>query len=266
MKNLSLIAGIIFFLAACSSPEKKGTDSQNDTPAETPVETGNPITLTKAPPSPAYDDAVLTLEKPYPSKQPAADSIDFKFVVSQYELGTQTADAAERGIANSGKGQHIHLIVNNGPYSAHYTDTFKKPMEAGSYTVLAFLSRSYHESVKNPNAFAVEQITVGDVAETAVDFDAAHLFYSRPKGTYKGADTKKLMLDFYLLNTTLAPDGNKVKATINGKEFTIEEWAPFYIENAPLGELTVSLELVDKDGNYIEGPFNKVTRKVTLAE
>ncbi|MEL7148719.1 MAG: hypothetical protein AAFO69_20260, partial [Bacteroidota bacterium] len=261
-----LLAGIIFFLAACSSPEKKSADGPKETPAETAADTGNPITITKAPASPAYEDAVLTLEKPYPSKQPNADSIEFKFVVSNYELGAQTADAAERGIANSGKGQHIHLIVNNGPYSAHYTDNFKKPMEPGSYTILAFLSRSYHESVKNTNAFIVEQITVGDVKTPEVDFEAAHMFYSRPKGTYKGADTKKLMLDFYLLNTTLAPDGNKVKATINGKEFIIDEWAPFYIENAPLGELTVSLELIDKDGNYIAGPFNKVTRKVTLAE
>ena len=266
MKKLSLIAGILLFLAACSSPEKKGNEEQNGTPGETPAETPKAITLTKAPPSPAYDDAVLTLEMPYPDRQPAADSTDFKFVVSNYELGVQTADAAERGIANSGKGQHIHLIVNNGPYSAHYNDTFKKVMEPGNYTILAFLSRSYHESVKNPNAFTISQITVGDVERTEPDFTAPHMFYSRPKGTYKGDDTKKLMLDFYLLNTTLSADGNKVKATINGTEFIIDEWAPFYIENAPLGELTVSLELIDKDGNYIEGPFNKVTRKVTLAE
>lgn len=266
MKKLSLIVGIIFFLAACTSTEKKGTEGQNDTPTETPAENGNPITLTKAPPSPVFEDAVLTLEKPYPPQQPAADSVEFKFIVSQYELGAQTADAAERGIANSGKGQHIHLIVNNGPYSAHYNDNFMKAMEPGSYTVLAFLSRSYHESVKNPNAFILEQVTIGDAEPAEVDFNAPHMFYSRPKGTYSGADTKKLMLDFYLLNTAISPDGNKVKATINGKEFIIDEWAPYYIENAPLGELSVSLELIDQDGNYIEGPFNKVTRKVTLAE
>jgi len=260
MKKLTLLVGIVFLLNACISTEKKSEEAKEEKKDE------NPLTITKAPASPAYADAVLTLVEPLPEKVSSEDSVNFEFVVSNYELGAQTEGAAERGIANSGKGQHIHLIINNGPYSAHYDPKFKKKMEPGNYTILAFLSRSYHESVKNTNAFITKQLTVGDVEPETVDFAAQHLFYSRPKGTYKGADTKKLMLDFYLLNNTLSKDGNKVKATINGKEFIIEEWAPFYIENAPLGELTVSLELIDKDGNYIEGPFNKVTRTVTLAE
>lgn len=260
MRRLTLIAGVIFLLSACVSTEKK-TEKVQDTPEEQ-----NPITLTKAPASPAYEDAVLTLVEPYPEKVSAEDSVNFDFLLTAYELGVQTDDATERGIANSGKGQHIHLIINNGPYSAHYEPKFKKKMEPGNYTILAFLSRSYHESVKNQNAFITKQLTVGDVEPVNVDFSDQHMFYSRPKGTYSGNDTKKLLLDFYLLNNTLSKDGNKVKATINGKEFIIDEWVPYYIENAPLGELTVSLELIDKDGNYVAGPFNKVTRKVTLEE
>ena len=101
---------------------------------------------------------------------------------------------------------------------------------------------------------------------TEADLTVPHLFYSRPKGTYKGADTEKVMLDFYLMNTTLSPDGNKVKATINGNEFMIEEWAPHYIEGMPMGENTIKLELIDAEGNPIEGPFNSVERTVTLSE
>lgn len=246
-------------MSACSTPEKK-----NETVQEDKKEEAVSIKIEKAPASPEYGDAVLTLVEPYSEKAGTEDSVSFDFSLTAYELGVQTDGADTRGIANSGKGQHIHLIVNNGPYSAHYDPKFKKKMEPGNYTILAFLSRSYHESVKNPNAFATKQLTVGDVTPENVDFSAPHLFYSRPKGTYKGEDTKKLLLDFYLLNTKLSKDGNKVKATINGEEFMIDEWAPYYITGAPVGELTVSLELVDKDGNYIDGPFNKVTRKVTL--
>jgi len=191
----------------------------------------------------------------------------FDFEVSDYELGAQTEGADTRGIANSGRGQHIHFIVNNGPYSAHYEPSFEKPMEEGNYVLLAFLSRSYHESVKNPDAFWIDAVTVGEPEETLeVDFSAPHMFYSRPKGTYSGADTKKVMLDFYLLNTEISADGNKVRATINGAEFMITEWKPMYINNAPLGELKVKLELIDATGNPIPGPFNSVERTVTLAE
>ncbi len=122
MKRLTLIAGVIFLLSACASTEKK-TETVQEKPKEE-----NPITITKAPASPAYEDAVLTLVEPYSEKVSADDSVSFDFSLTAYELGVQTADAAERGIANSGKGQHIHLIVNNGPYSAHYGPTFKKKM------------------------------------------------------------------------------------------------------------------------------------------
>ena len=73
---------------------------------------------------------------------------NFGFEVTNYELGVQTEDATTRGIANSGKGQHIHFILNNGPYSAHYESVFSKSLNVGNYVMLAFLSRSYHESIK----------------------------------------------------------------------------------------------------------------------
>ena len=96
------------------------------------------------------------------------------------------------------------------------------------------------------------------------DLTVPHMFYSRPKGTYKGEDTKKVMLDFYLLNCTLEPNGYNVKATINGKEFLIDEWAPHYITGLPMGEATIKLELMDADGNSVDSPFNPVERTVTL--
>lgn len=258
-----LSALLSIFLIACGPGKSTSEES-----SEAKTESAPKITLTDdLPASPAYENANLNLSSVDVTKTDDGFSAKFDFEVSDYELGVQTAGADTRGIANSGKGQHIHFIVNNGPYSAHYEPSFEKPMEEGNYVLLAFLSRSYHESVKNPDAFWIDAITVGEPEETQeVDFSAPHMFYSRPKGTYSGADAKKVMLDFYLLNTSISPDGNKVRATINGEEFLITEWKPMYINNAPLGELKVKLELIDADGNLIPGPFNSVERTVTLAE
>ena len=71
-------------------------------------------------------------------------------------------------------------------------------------------------------------------------------------------------MDFFVLNTKLSKEGNKVRAKINGTEFTITEWVPHVIKGLPMGEITIQLELVDEAGNVIPGPFNKVTRKITL--
>lgn len=263
-RKISFLSALLSIALISCGPGK--TNSEQSAESETPLIPK--ITLTDdVPASPAYENAKLNLGAVDITQSEEGFNAKFDFEVSDYELGVQTEGAGTRGIANSGKGQHIHFIVNNGPYSAHYAPSFEKPMEEGNYVLLAFLSRSYHESVKNPDAFWVDAVTVGEPEDTLeVDFSAPHMFYSRPKGTYSGADTKKVILDFYLLNTEISAEGNKVRATINGEEFLITEWKPMYINNAPLGELKVKLELIDAAGNLIPGPFNSVERTVTLAE
>lgn len=270
MKNLSIIALSGIITIGCST-SSGNSDKSSTAGAEDPISS---ITLTKAPSSPEFPDATLTKANLKIEETDSLYSLNYSFDVANYELGAQTEDAATRGIANSGKGQHIHYIVNNGPYAAHYMADVPDQLEGGYYVVLAFLSRSYHESVKSEGAYFVEGIWVGDegvlgesIGEVEeFDPDEPNLFYSRPKGTYKGADAEKVMLDFYLLNTTLSPDGNKVKANINEKEFMIEEWAPYYIEGLPMGESTIKLELIDAEGNAMNGLFNSVERTITLKE
>ncbi len=245
---------------------------------EAPAETEAPKSQAQLEETPQITLTALGASPQYPDAGLALDSWDtengFQFSVEGYELGAQTADAAEKGIANSGQGQHIHLIIDNGPYSAHYTPEAAVELEPGTHTVLAFLSRSYHESVKSPGAAVLTQVTVGEEAEdgsatlgalNAFDPEGPHLFYSRPKGTYTGADTERLMLDFYLVNTDLAPDGNRVRATINGAEFLIDTWQPYVIEGLELGEVEIELELIDSEGDLIPGPFNRAVRSVQLA-
>ena len=79
-----------------------------------------------------------------------------------------------------------------------------------------------------------------------------------------GEDTNKLLLDFYLINTEISSEGNKVKATIQDNEFIIDEWVPYYIEGLPKGEIIIKLELIDSNGILIDTPFNPSTRTVTL--
>jgi len=271
---LTVIAALLL-VAAC------GTSEQTEEPAETPTATEDaPPAAAADPPtswekgglkvytlenSPEYQGASLTYQSPTDLSEVDTGAIPFSFNVENYELGAQTANAGENGLANSADGQHIHLILNNGPYSAHYEPSFEKELDPGHYVALAFLSRSYHESVKNPEAAALIQFSVGDADEyEPVDVSAPHMFYSRPKGVYKGDDTKKLMLDWYLFNTTLSPAGNKVRAVINGVEFVFTRWVPYVIEGLPMGEVTIKLELIDKEGQVVPGPFNSVERTVTL--
>ena len=213
------------------------------------------ITITKVKGSPEFPNAKIKLNTP----TLVDNGYQFSFDVNQYELGMQTLKDFDYQLANSAKGQHIHFIVNNGPYSAHYEDTFTKQFEDSSNVILAFLSRSYHESVKNSNAYILTQL-----GQDEIDLNKEFLFYSRPKGTYSGVDTENLLLDFYLVNTEISNTGNKVRATINNTQFIIDEWVPYNIKGLPKGEIKIKLELIDASGNLIDTPFNPSERTIIL--
>lgn len=251
----------IFFVMMISSCEESKQQEKAD-------EASGTITISKLQNSPEFPTASLSLTSATPGE---AGSYAFQFAVAGegYKLGDQTEPKPSTFLSNSGHGQHIHLIVDNGPYEAHYTSTITKDDLGGPgrHVVLAFLSRSYHESIKNmndPQSYVLAQYHVGEGSSEEVDFSTPHLFYSRPKGEYVGADAEHLLLDFFLVNADLSADGYKVRATIQGEEFMLDEWAPYVIDGLAMGEVTIQLELLDAAGNAVPGPFNNVTRTIQL--
>src|SRR6266566_7645332 len=63
----------------------------------------------------------------------------------------------------TGKGNHIHVILDNQPYEAYYD--INQPFELrnvteGKHTLRVFPSRPWHESYKNEGAFQMVEFTV----------------------------------------------------------------------------------------------------------
>lgn len=224
----------------------------------------NGIKIYPAPATADFPNAELMLKSPVAG--PLKDGIDtFKFDVNNYTLGAQTPDADQKMCANSAKGQHIHFIWDNAPYAASYSPNFAQDIKPGHHVLLAFLSRSYHESIKHKGAYVLKEFNTGNGANDNFDEKAPHLFASRPKGEYIGEkEVKKVMLDFYLINCTLSPKGYKVRATINGTEFILTKWQPYIMEGLPLGENKVKLELLDKNNKLVKSPYNGTERTITL--
>ncbi|MCB9080378.1 MAG: hypothetical protein H6555_01575 [Lewinellaceae bacterium] len=255
MRTLLLLALLATFTFT-SCKKKTATADTASTEQAAPAAPAMKYTLTPFAASTAYPDATLE-SMSYKNGQ-------FKFKLSNYQLGTQTPDASAKMCANSAEGQHIHLIVDSYPYAAKYTADFPYDVADGDHYLLAFLSRSYHESIKNGKAFIAQKVSVANKGITkAESITQPMLFYSRPKGDYVGADTKKIMLDFFLVNATLGTD-YKVKAMINDEEHMIDTWQPYYIEGLPMGKNLITLTLVDKEGNKVDTPLNPVSREINL--
>lgn len=252
------LLGLILLISACQPAADSKEKTTETAKEETTKPRINKYTVTAFTPSASFPEAKLKTMK--------FEDAKFSFGVFSYKLGAQTPDADTKMCANSAKGQHIHLIIDNEPYNARYTAEFDDvTMHDGPHHVLAFLSRSYHESIKTKQAHLAYRVSVKNQAIVATEKIAdPMLFYSRPKGTYVGSDTKKVMLDFYPVNAPLGADNYQVEANINGEIHTITEWQPYYIEGLPMGDNKITLTLKDKSGAVVNTPLNPVTRKFTL--
>jgi hypothetical protein len=191
-------------------------------------------------------------------------SFNFEVGGSSYKLGDQTPDVGRKMCANSAKGQHIHLIVDTKPYVAQYVSSFEHEVSDGTHNLLAFLSRSYHESIKTEKAHIAQQVTVaGGNITNSTDITEPTLFYSRPKGTYVGEDTKKIMLDFYPINAEIGKD-YKIKLQVNGEVTLLDKWQPYYIEGLPMGQNSIGLALVYNDGTPVPSAQTAILQTITL--
>ena len=273
MKSLTWLLGsstlALALLAGCDST-KPVTDGTTTSPVvggpinSMPGMEKNGLRLTPFDDSPKFPTAQLRLRSPIAGAMQPTE-VPFEYEITNFQLTKMSGGPHMEQMANSMKGQHIHNIVDNEPYTAHYDTKFTKPLAEGTHAVLSFLSRSYHESLKHQGAYDLRIVKVGPgSAEPPIDITQPALFYSRPKDTYAGADAKKVMLDFYLVNTTLEPGGNQVRATINGTEFMLDRWMPYQMEGLPAGDNTIKLELVDARGTLIPGAYNSVTRHITV--
>lgn len=206
---------------------------------------------------------------------PQGDSVkvSFAFNVKNYQLKNQTADSNSKICNNSDKGQHIHFILDNKPYVALYEPKHEAVLAKNTeHHVLVFLSRSYHLSLKNKDAAALLTFKIDEEGKfKKLDNPTTPMvFYSRPKGDYLGKDTENLLFDFYVWNGSLSQDGYKVNAHLQGEgldsTITITNWQPYFLKNMPMGKPSITLTLVDKNGNKVNGPETEVTRTFNLSK
>ncbi len=264
-KSTLAIVALSATIVACNNTSRQNSGTQDSTAvndASAQAIAVNPLPHAKEFPGATLKIASITSEKV------GTDSakITVKYDVQNFNLTEQTEH--EHHMANSHEGQHIHFILDNTPYAALYKPEHSVTVPVNSeHYLLSFLSRSFHESIKTADASKLVKFKVnadGNVEEQAAPTEPS-LFYSRPKGSYKGDDAQTLLLDFFVNNTTLAADGNKVKADINGQEFILDQWVPYEILNLPMGENTVKLTLVDSEGNTLTGDNVSVERKIDLS-
>lgn len=178
-------------------------------------------------------------------------------------------------------GPHVHLILDDRPYMAIWDP--KEPIKLsslldagetlseGEHRLVAFASRANHESVKMKDAIAVVRFWVGKKGKSEWKPKSdPMLVYSRPKGTYNGSAADNVLVDWYVVNAKIG-ETHKVRATVHGpgieetgRMVTVTEWRPLALDYLRNGDYTITLELLDPEGNVAPGAWNRTSRTITV--
>lgn len=176
------------------------------------------------------------------------------------KLNTKQFNEGENHLSFSATGVQeysISYLANNYSLSQFSSDVFNVEFLYGNNVFLAFLTDKNNISIKTNKGSVLKNVVLGAESESLFDMNQPHLFYYLPQ-----AETNEPILDFYLVNTGISESGNKVKVTINGTEFMINKWAAYKITGLTKTGSSASLraqiriQLIDKNGNLIDGPFN----------
>ena len=175
--------------------------------------------------------------------------------------------------ANLGLGPHLQVLLDNQPYAAVYD--INKPLtlsdlEPGTHTLQVFAESPWEETFKNEGAAAQTTFHIfTKTDDNNPDRTLPLLTYNSPQGSY---GEQPILLDFYLTNAPphqVAQENSqdeildwKIRATVNGESFAIDQWQPIYLKGFKPGKNWVKLELIDEQGNIVKNAFNNTVRLI----
>ena len=147
------------------------------------------------------------------------------------------------------------------------TTTTMRPLEHGSHRLTVYAARPWGEAVKSPGA--QRQIRLHRVAANPLSQPAPgspQLIAVSPRGTAAGTP---LLLDWLLLEAPLqnlrSGDASwRLRISINGDSFLVDQQTPLWLEGWRRGSNAVQLDLLDGLGEPLNPPFNSLVAEVTL--
>lgn len=185
--------------------------------------------------------------------------------VDGFSLGTDSPFERADEIAGSKMGQTVHVVIDNLPYfpinepainpfneEGYFYNTaykFEVPfsLKEGIHTVAVFPARSFGESLKGEGNFQSSYFYVGNKKGSPIhDLSKPYLIYNEPSDNFYLSAERPVLLDFYVNNCELTPDGYKVQLVIDRKiDRMLTSWQPYYVYGLPRGKHTIGLQLIN---------------------
>lgn len=186
----------------------------------------------------------------------------FEFSIDGFNLGEKTASEEELELMAEDGGQYLFIDRLNSVETKSFSSLNQIDLNSGDNYLVAFLCRSYRMSLKSKSSALFLKITTNNQdGALANEENEPFLILNSPVASYDITKNKKILFDFYLLNTTIGKNGNYLHLSIDGKEFKIYKWAPFYIEGLDMGKHTIKITLKDSQHKEVTGNLIKEITK-----
>ena len=171
-------------------------------------------------------------------------------------------------VGTSPGGCNLHWVLDGGPFQAQF-DTghphIFRDVPPGTHTIRVFACDPAHKAI--PGTF--DMVTFHVMYANDENRPAANmplLTYNLPQGEYRGIDAADVALDFLVTGGELCPGGwFHVNYYVDGRRFVADTPGPRYLKGLKPGPHKIRMELVDKRGRLIGGPFNSVERTILLS-
>ncbi len=244
-----------------------------------------PSNIQTVPVTPTPESSTVTLKVVLPKDgQVVSTPVWVQFRIDGFALGSGSQFERASEVATSKLGQTVHVVIDDHPYfpinepaidpfndGGNFYDTsykFEIPYRLGSgtHTIRMFPARSYGESLKGENTYAAIQFYVGEEkANPKMDLSRPYITYNEPSSLMSYSPKKAILLDFYVSNITLSPNGYKVRLSIDGEvNRLLTSWVPYYIYGLKAGRHKIRLELLDGQDKPVPGLFNDVSETITV--
>ena len=142
-------------------------------------------------------------------------------------------------------------------------------LSPGSHRITAYAARPWGEAVKSPGA--IEQIRVHRLVANPRALPAPGSVQLLPVSPAELSQGEPVLLDWILLDAPLQNlrpgDGSwRLRVTINGDSFLVDQNVPLWLKGWRPGDNSLLLELVDGRGEPLNPPFNSLVSAVTLSK
>ena len=249
MKNLLISLFVLVVFTQCEIAEKSETKSEvnsavvEDTVNEEALIVNN-IQLFKITQSP-YPDAILEMNSPNDNQ-----------VLKENEKVKFNFNAVNFPFDN---GAHVALWLPNEPIKRIAKADCELNLKKGNYSVLSFLCDDQELCIKQAEAYALRSFSVGENSKQNLNDSVFAVLNIFSKET-----SFNPILDFYLINTNISKEGNKIKLSIDKNEFQLHNWSAYTINGLTKGKHKIKIELVNNKGIKLNSTYACDSTEIVL--